>query len=258
VQQHRWLTVLALVIVVFGTAGGTAWALVFRTVSSPVTLKDALRQYRRDATSTFTNAWRARLPRPGVYTYRSTGGESLSVMGAQRTFPPSSSMIVTDGGCEHVTWAPFVQHTETATVCPSPHGAYAIPSMVTHETIGGTTTTSTLDCPGTLYLLPPNLRAGLRWSSRCTLSDPQEAVTVTGLALGTSFVTVGGHHVLTQHVRITQHFVGTASGTNPTDYWLSASTGLILREVEEVEVTQDGVHYHQDSDARLTSLNPTQ
>jgi hypothetical protein len=258
VQQHRWLSLVALAIVVIGTAGGTAWALVFRTVSSPINLKDALRLYRKEAVTSLANTWRARLPRSGVYSYRSSGGEGLSVMGAQRSFPARSSMIVTDTSCAHVIWAPLVEHTETTTICPAVSGAYSIPSMVTHETIGGSTTTSTLDCPATLYLLPPNVRSGVHWSSRCTLSDPHEVVTVTGLSLGSSLVMVGGHLIETEHVRLTQHYAGTASGTNPADYWVIASTGLIVREVEDVEVTQDGVHYHQDSDARLSSLTPAQ
>ena len=50
VQQHRLLTVLILAFVIVSTAGGTAWALVFRTVSSPVGLREALRMYRREQT----------------------------------------------------------------------------------------------------------------------------------------------------------------------------------------------------------------
>jgi hypothetical protein len=202
---------------------------------------------------------RARLPRPGVYNYRSTGGESLSIMGAERTFPSSSSMIVTDGACARVTWAPFVQHTESTVVCPNGHGTYAIPSMVTHETIGGSTTTSTLTCPATLYLLPPtSTSAATRWSARCALDDPAETVTVTGLSFGAVPLVVDGQRVMTQHVRLTQHYVGTASGSNPTDYWVVPTSGLIVRETERVDVTQDGVRYHQSSDARLTSLRPAQ
>jgi hypothetical protein len=260
VQQHRWLSLIALAIVVLGTAGGTAWALVFRTVSSPINLKDALRLYRREAGPSLLNAsWRSRLPRPGVYTYRSSGGESLSIMGAQRSFPSSSSMIVTDAACAKVTWAPLVQHTETTTVCPAAHGAYVVPSMVTFETIGGTTTTSVLNCPTTLYLLPPTLGGSAsHWSSRCVLSDPHEAVTVTGELLGASTLTVARRHIDTEHVRLTQHYAGTASGTNPTDYWVNPANGLIIREKEDVDVTQDGVQYHQDSDAHLASLSPAQ
>ena len=64
--------VLALVIV--SSAGGTAWALVFRTVSSPVGLREALRIYRKEQTGKMLASLRNRLPAPGVYTYRTSGG----------------------------------------------------------------------------------------------------------------------------------------------------------------------------------------
>lgn len=48
VQQHRALSVLVLALVIVICGGGTAWAIVFRTVSSPVSLRDALRAYRKE------------------------------------------------------------------------------------------------------------------------------------------------------------------------------------------------------------------
>ena len=51
VQQHRVLSVIVLALFIVATAGGTAWALVFRTVSSPVGLAEALRMYRREQTA---------------------------------------------------------------------------------------------------------------------------------------------------------------------------------------------------------------
>jgi hypothetical protein len=257
VQHHRWLSLLALVIVMMGTAGGTAWALVFRTVSSPINLKDALRLYRKDAAPDTATTWRSRLPRPGVYTYRSSGDESLSIMGAARSFPATSALIVTGGACASETWAPLVQHTETTTVCPQAHDAYAIASMATHETIGGSTTDATLACPSTLYLLPPSAHRGQRWAVHCALSNPHEAVTVTGLVLGQTPLTIAGHTVETEHVRLTQRYSEPAAGADPTDFWVEPATGLIVEAREEVAVTQDGVHYHQASDARLVSLSPS-
>jgi hypothetical protein len=264
-QQHRWLSLLALAIVIIGTAGGTTWALVFRTVSSPINLRDALRLYRRDAAAAPHSHAQAlnpltwgRLPRPGVYPLRSSGGESLSIMGESRAFPASTSQIVTDGACATVLWAPLLQHTETTVECPAADGAYVVSSTITHETIGGTTTNATLTCPDTLYLLPPHVRPGARWSAHCTLSNPHEPVSVTGVALGSTLLTIGGQQVQAEHVRLTQTFSGIASGTDPTDYWVVPSDGLIAREVEQVEVTQDGVHYHQSSAVQLTSLTPAQ
>ena len=123
VQQHRLLTVLILAFVIVSTAGGTAWALVFRTVSSPVGLREALRMYRREQTGKMLASLRNQLPAPGVYTYRTSGGEGLNLMGVQRSFPSTTSMIVADGRCATVSWVPITQHTEATTVCDGPHGA---------------------------------------------------------------------------------------------------------------------------------------
>ena len=45
-------------------------------------------------------------------------------------------------------------------------------------------------------------------------------------------------------------------GTNPTDFWIVPSSGLIVRERESVAMSQGGVGYNEDMDATLTSLDP--
>ena len=87
VQQHRLLSVIVLAFVIVSTAGGTAWALVFRTVSSPVGLREALRMYRSEQTGKMLASLRNKLPAPGVYTYRTSGGEGLNLVGVQRSSP---------------------------------------------------------------------------------------------------------------------------------------------------------------------------
>ena len=128
--------------------------------------------------------------------------------------------------------------------------------MVTQESIAGTTTTTTVTCPATAYLLPAGARTGRRWSSTCSLSSPAEKVTLDGQALGPSTVAVGGRDVAVDHVRLTFTFRGGTQGTNPTDFWVVPSTGLIVREKESVGVTQGGVRYTEGMDVVLTSLNP--
>ena len=154
VQQHRFLSVMVLALVIVSAASGTAWALVFRTVSSPVGFREALRIYRREQTGKMMSSLRTRLPTPGVYTYRTSGGESLNLVGVARSFPSSTSMIVADGHCATVSWVPITQHTETTSVCNAPNGALTVPKLVTDESIAGSTTTSTLHCPASTYLFP--------------------------------------------------------------------------------------------------------
>jgi hypothetical protein len=256
VQQHRWLSVLVLAIVILGSATGTAWALVFRTVSSPVGLREALRIYRKEQTGRMLSTLRNHLPASGVYTYRTKGGEGLNLVGVQRSFPSSTSMIVADTQCATVSWVPITQHTETTTFCAAADGARTVPRLVTDESIAGTTTSSTITCPATAYLLPADARPGQRWVATCSQTDPSEKVAMAGVVLGPATVVVGGQRVAVEHTRFTLSFDATERGTNPTDFWIVPSTGLIVREQETVGVTQSGVRYSETMDAVLTGLHP--
>jgi hypothetical protein len=256
VQQHRLLSVIALALIIVSCAGGTAWALVFRTVSSPVGLREALRMYRKEQTGKMLTSLRNRLPAPGVYTYRTTGGESLNLVGVARSFPSSTSMIVADGSCANVTWVPITQHTEATTICNTANGALTVPKLVTDESIAGSTTTSIITCPASSFLLPPDAQTGQRWSATCSLDSPAEKIDLAGQAIGESTMTVGGHPVSVMHARLMFTFTGSEHGINPTDFWIIPSSGLIVREKETVAVTQGGVHYSENMETTLTSLSP--
>jgi hypothetical protein len=256
VQQHRLLTVLILAFVIVSSAGGTAWALVFRTVSSPVGLREALRIYRREQTEKMLQTLRSHIPSPGVYSYRTTGGESLSLPGMARSFPSETSMIVTGGSCAVVSWVPLTQHTETTTECAGPDGGFVVPRLVTQESIAGTDTTSIVACPATAYVQPPSASPGQKWVATCALQSPDEKVALAGEALGQSTMTISGHSVTVEHTRLTLTFDGSQAGTNPTDFWIVPTSGLIVQEKEQVSITSGGVHYSEDMVSTLRSLSP--
>jgi hypothetical protein len=63
------------------------------------------------------------------------------------------------------------------------------------------------------------------------------------------------------HTRLTLSFSGSASGTNPNDYWVSLSDGLILRQRETVDVRQSAgplgsVRYTEQMAITLASTAP--
>lgn len=256
VQQHRLLSVLILAFVIVSSAGGTAWAIVFRTVSSPVGLREALRIYRKEQAEKVVLTLRNHLPSPGVYAYRTTGGESLTLPGMGRAFPPTTSMIVTGGACAAVSWVPLVQHTETTTECPGPGGGFTVPRLVTEESIAGTNTTSTVWCPATAYLLPPDPSPGRTWAATCRLQSPAEKVPLVGEVLGQSTMSVGGRSVTVEHTRVTLTFDGSQAGTNPTEFWMVPSSGLIVQEKEDVEATSGSVGYSEHMLSTLSNLEP--
>ena len=79
---------------------------------------------------------------------------------------------------------------------------------------------------------------------------------LAGAALGPATVAVGGHDLSVEHTRLTLTFSGIDGGTNPTDFWIVPSSGLIVREHETVGVTQGGVRYSENMDIMLSGLDP--
>ena len=80
---------------------------------------------------------------------------------------------------------------------------------------------------------------------------------LAGQALGQSTMLVAGHAVSVTHTRLDFTFTGSAEhGTNPIDFWIVPSSGLIVREREFVGVTQGGVRYTENMETTLTALHP--
>jgi hypothetical protein len=259
IQHHRSLSVVFLAIIVFCTAGGTCWAVFFRTVASPVSLRAALRLYKRDQSArTIGTVSSAFGLTPGVFAYRTTGGETLSLLDQSRAFPARTSFVVSRaaGACSAAEWVPLVQHTETTTACPGAGHSLVVSNFVTFEQISGTTTTTLINCPATAYLLPPSAQPGARWSAVCRQVNPAENVTLDGVVLAPATLAVGSHRVPTVHVRLTLSFAGAVNGTSPTDYWISVSRGLIVRQQEVARIVQGGIHYSEHMDTQLSSLTP--
>jgi hypothetical protein len=88
------------------------------------------------------------------------------------------------------------------------------------------------------------------------LQSPAEKVELAGESLGRSTMTIAGHGVTVEHTRFTLTFDGSQAGTNPTDFWIVPSTGLVVQEKEDVDVTSGGVHYSENMLSMLTSLTP--
>ena len=71
---------------------------------------------------------------------------------------------------------------------------------------------------------------------------------------------MGGHAQPALHLRLTLAFSGSEAGTNPTDYWVSPSNGLILREQEAVNLSQrngplGSVSYREEMTVAIASLD---
>jgi len=146
VTHHRlWALGMGVTILIAAIAAGV-WFLVLRSPATQVDLNQALRLYRQGQRSGVAGNGSHLLP-PGVYQYRTSGGEQLSIGSISRTFPAVTDMIVTDSKCSTMRWEPFEQHVEGLVACPQTDGGLSITSAPSYEDIAGTQTTSVEGVP---------------------------------------------------------------------------------------------------------------
>ncbi len=256
INHHRLLTSGFGLVVLLVTAVAGIWFFVIRSTGTQIDLRQALKLYRDDERG---GAPTDGLPQPGVYVYRTTGSEALSLPGMSRSFPSASEVIVTDPRCATMEWAPIDEHTEGVVVCRQPDGALVMARTTSLESIAGISTSQVIRCPSTAYFVPPNARAGERWYAVC--HGPGQIDRLSGNVVGLTTLVVNGHSVPALHTRLNFSISGQESGTNPTDYWVSPATGLILRQTESVSVSQatgplGSVHYREEMAITMTSLSP--
>jgi hypothetical protein len=248
------LGIIALVLIVL--AG--LWFFLLRSPATRVDLRQALRIYRKAQNSKDLDHSML-LPPPGVYSYRTSGGEQLSIGGISRVFPASTDMIVTDARCANFDWEPLEQHTEGLVACRQKNGALTILSATSYEQIAGTQTTSVIRCPADTYFIPAHPTAGERWHKTCRSKG--ETVVFSGQIVGASSIVVSDQRVPALHTRLTLSFSGSESGTNPNNYWVSLQSGVILRQQETVAVSEKAgplgsVRYTENMAIRLRSMAP--
>lgn len=257
IANHRfWVLGMGIAVVLVAVAAGV-WVFFLRSPGTQLDLRQALRLYRQSERT--ANGGNPELPPPGVYRYRTTGNEKLSIAGIARNFPNSTNAIVTDARCATVRWEPLVEHVEGQVECPVAPGGLTLVSLPSSEQIAGITTNVDIDCPAGTYLVPPNAAVGKHWKATC--HAPGQVVRLSGRVVGFSSVKVGGTTVQSVHTHLSMSFSGAESGTSPSDYWVSLDNGMILRESETVDVLQSAgplgsVHYTEEMAISLQSLTP--
>ena len=256
-SHHRlWVLVAGVAALVLAFVGGV-WFFTARNPGTQIGIRQALLQYRQNQGAEGASG-STPLPLSGVYRYRTSGGEHLSVGDIARVFPNTTEMIVTDAKCATLEWEPLEQHKEEMVECPVQEGILSMTSALTYEEIAGIQTTNLIQCPSNAYLVPPP-SVGEEWHATCHASD--QKIALSGQVIGASSVDIGGHAEPALHVRLTLVFSGSETGTNPADYWVSLKDGMILREHETVDVSQvvgplGSVRYAEQMTITLSSLTP--
>jgi len=199
------------------------------------------------------------VPEPGVYTYVTTGRESIDALGGRsHRYPEVSTITVTHEGCGAVwTWRPLRERWDAMSVCPSARGQELRVDRNHHEFFGVGDTREFVCEPRALFF-PATTESGTTWTDTCSTDDVD--VVRTGRILGTSEVVIGGTPVTVLGFEMHEAISGASTGTTERTVHVVLDTGLIVELQLAVDVRNDSplgdVHYVERYRLRLTSLVP--
>jgi hypothetical protein len=197
-------------------------------------------------------------PREGVYTYTTTGGDDVDVLGGSRhTYPAKTTVTVrhTDCGFDE-RWDALEERWDERTSCSTP-GGEELRSVTSFHEFFGRADQRTLQCKG--FSFPKGAKPGDSWSMRCASDTTQTAISFT--AVDWEDVAVAGQPVRTLHVHAELKLTGEQQGSGVRDVWGSIETGVNVREKAEMTSFSNQpvfgrTRYHESYDIRVESLQP--
>jgi hypothetical protein len=218
-RRGRWIAVALGVIAL--AAGVTAWI---------ATRGGDDGGGQRAAPPASSRASGVRVPEPGTYEYATRGFESVdALLVSSLDYPRTSTIEVSRGGCGIVeTWRALAERSAKWSFCLAP-GRWRLRRLSDFHSFFGTPLRLRYDCSGPFIPRPAALRAGYRWTDRCTATGAR--VTAPGTVIGSERIEVGGAQLETVHVRVSARLRGIIEGLSRIDSWLLRANGLLVRRV---------------------------
>lgn len=211
------------------------------------------------AAATARGATASSPPAEGVYAYRTTGGESISVAGATHRYPERTYGTVRHlEGCRwEIRNEVIEEHVDHRLLCNEADHVAQLQQTREVEFYGRRDGfTMTCDPPLALHRLSDVPGAVVT----TTCGDGSTNAALTRTYLGREPLTIGSSTVEVHHIRIVGEFRGRANGTSDDELWLLDS-GLTARWKRTVDTKADAafgaqVRYQENADFVLESLDP--
>lgn len=223
---------------------------------------------REDASDVSTGAARPaeqtvhdELPVEGVYAYRTTGGERISLFGAHHDYPERTFATVRHlGGCGWEARNDVVaEHVDIRTLCNDDR-SFLQTRQERQVTFFGKKDGARMDCEPPLNLYTAGDKSGTRTKTVCSDGEGSD-VHLTSVFLGTDTLVIGGERIEALHVLDEGTCTGRVEGTSVDELWLHPRTGLTLKWHREVDTIANAfggakVHYTEEATFALESLEP--
>ena len=267
-RRSRRRVVIIAVLAVAVVAVVTTVVLWNRSGAHEASTSEAQRRFRESSSTELANPTVLR-PAAGVYSYRGTGTESLSLPPKSQTQGPRMPATVTHhaNGCWTFRIDYNSAHWQNWNYCPRSGGLVEL---------GGETferwdfvftkydSTSTFTCTPASVVIRSTMQPGEHWQQTCTgtSSGTKGRATTSGpyTFVGTEKLRVGAAAVDAYHFRQVRTMSGNQTGTQTAELWFSVANGLPLRNERKVSVKTDTVvgasTYTETGDFEITSLRP--
>lgn len=241
--------------------------LTFRDNARPVDIEEAK---QRTASSTAPqDSPVTRRPEPGVYRYEGSGTESLSVPPLSQDQGPTmpGTVELRDDGCWTFRIDYSSNHWQTWDHCPDGDDLVEAGGQSWQRwMIGATAFTNLTDftCDAGAMLVPADPSPGDEWTARC--AGTNEAVEGEAVSegpyrfVGEEDVEVGGTTVRTFRFERSRTMSGAQVGTEQSEVWFAADTGLPVRNERTIEARTDTPigesTYTETGEFHLVSIEP--
>lgn len=246
--RPAFLIPLAVVLVLLGLG---AWWWSRAGSSTPVSEQEAGQDYGGGAERSAIPGG----PRPGVWSYRATGDETVGVgpVSIDRPLPATAQVVVrpAPGGFWR-TLALSKEHVEASRLRITNEGEYLTERVTTVKVTGlGRDDRQVLTPPSLVY--PADIQVGDAWTSRYRLDEVR--VVDRARALRRDVVDVGGRQVPAVVIDKRATVSGPVRGSRRDLLWWSPELRMPVRW--KISTTIDGVaSLRTDADVVLTSTEP--
>jgi hypothetical protein len=268
VRGHRRLIVGLVIAGIVVIAIGTFVVLWRRSGAHEVSTDQARKRFEASSSTQASNPSVLR-PAAGVYVYRGSGTEHLSLPPKSQSQGPRMPATVTHrgDGCWTFRIDYSSQHWQTWIYCPRAGGLVELGGQTFERwdfVFTKYDSTSTFTCDPASVTVRAVMHPADRWNQTCrgTSSGTKgEAVTAGQYTfVGNDTVTVGGTAVAAYHFHQERTVSGSQSGTQTTELWFAAKDGLPLRNERTQTVHTNTVvgssTYTEHGSFELTSLQP--